>query len=387
MNKNVQTIKTRRQVLMMANQRKYLDYVARYAAEHNWRLALVNDGQVPHGWRGDGALLSFSRSKAQMEFAAKLAESDVPCVAMSCSLPKLRLPRVLVDYAGCAKMAATCLYSKGYRNFMFCTSERLRSAEFAHKIFAQELHGLGYGGEVPWVVCAELLNSAQMDSLAAYSALLRNHIMPHGAPLAIWCFSDSTAANILDAAVEDGVSIPDDLGILATNDNPVICENQVMPLSSINPDYRAQSEKACQMLDCAMSGQTLPELPMFVPLLGVSERETTGVFSGGEKLIRQALVFMQEHVASSVGVDDVARSLHVSPRKLERLFRDKIATSPAAEFRAIRLRKAKSLLRNTDWTLDTIADACGFSHGPHFANIFKNENGETPTAWRARWTR
>lgn len=79
---------------MMANARKFLAHVARYAAEHNWRITIVNDGLPPRGWKGDGALLSYSRSKAQMDYAAHLARSgEIPCVVIA-SLCEPSPPRV-----------------------------------------------------------------------------------------------------------------------------------------------------------------------------------------------------------------------------------------------------------------------------------------------------
>ena len=73
---------------MMANQRKFLDHVAKYAAEHNWRLTIPNDGIAPTMWEGDGALVSFSRSREQMNFAKRLSRRATPCVGLSYALPR-----------------------------------------------------------------------------------------------------------------------------------------------------------------------------------------------------------------------------------------------------------------------------------------------------------
>jgi len=52
----------------------------------------------------------------------------------------------------------------------------------------------------------------------------------------------------------------------------------------------------------------------------------------------------------------------------------------------MRIRKAKSLLRTTDFTLDHIARATGFAHAAHFLNVFRSTVGETPSTWRVKWS-
>lgn len=41
----------------MMNARKFLGVIVQYAAQHNWRFTLMNDGIAPRGWKGDGVLV------------------------------------------------------------------------------------------------------------------------------------------------------------------------------------------------------------------------------------------------------------------------------------------------------------------------------------------
>lgn len=385
-NSKVESRRTgRRNVLMMANQRKFLGSVAKYAAEHNWRITLVNDGLPPKGWRGDGALVSYSRSEAQMKYAVKLLNSDIPCVAMSCVHPRLWVPRVLPDYAASARLGAQCLKKNCYESFAFCTEERIRACQAGYRAFVKELRRLGYGADVPWFVRNELVREDMGYDSKATLAAYKKAFARLPRPLGLFCFSDAAGSNMLNAAVDAGESVPDEVGILGTNDNTIICENQVIPMSSVNPGYGAIAQAACAALDRAMSGERLSNVPVLLPPLGVSERETTGFVSSGEPLIRKAMVVMREHIGEPFGVNELANELHISESKLCRVFRERISSTPAAELKALKLKKAKSLLRSTDMTLDCIARLCGFSHSSHFANTFRSVFGETPDTWRKRW--
>jgi len=370
---------------MMANQRKFLDSVAKYAAEHSWRLTIVNDGLPARGWRGDGALVSYSRSEEQMKYAVELVNSDIPCVAMSCVHPRIWVPRVLPDYASAGRLGAQCLKKNCYESFAFCSEERIRACQAGYRAFVKELRKLGYDAEVPWLVRKELVGSTQGDNPDANRTMFRNAFAKLPRPLGIYCFSDTVGSNMLNAALEEGESVPDEVGILGTNDNAIICENQVIPMSSVNPGHEAMAQAACAALDRAMAGELLSKIPTLMPPLGVSERETTGLVSSGEPLIRKAMVVMRDHIGEPFGVNELAKELHVSGRKLDRVFRERLSSTPAAEMKALKLRKAKSLLRSTGLTLECVAKLSGFSHSSHFANTFRSVFGETPDAWRKRW--
>ena len=62
----------------MMNARKFLSVIVQYAAQHNWRLTLMNDGIAPRGWKGDGAIVLFSRSESQMRFIASSHRRRLP---------------------------------------------------------------------------------------------------------------------------------------------------------------------------------------------------------------------------------------------------------------------------------------------------------------------
>ncbi len=369
---------------MLANARKFLPYVSRYAAEHNWRLTLVNDGLCPLGWRGDGALVSFSRSKPQMEYVRRLIDGGVPSVGMSFTEPSIKIPRVLADFAHSGRTAAKYLWSMGYRNFVFCTSERLSSADIAYNAFSKELRGRGHKGDVPWVVRNEVIPKSRRFDAERIAEALNKHVLSLPKPLGIWCMSDAAAAEAVEAAVQCQMSIPDSVGILGTNDDALRCENAEVPISSIHSDFRGMALRACAMLDRIMAGERVPAESEFVKGLGITERDSTGVYTGDE-VIRSALEWMKDNLSTAAGVQQLAEEIGVSESTLCRMFREKLHSTPAAELRSLRLKRAKSLLRTTDFPLGYIANASGFANAPHLVNIFRESEGETPAVWRRRW--
>lgn len=367
------------------NARKFLDVVAQYALEHQWRITLMNDGMAPTSWKGDGALFSYSRSAAQVDYIRRFVRRKVPMIGLSYVDPSIKMPRVLVDYAADSRLAAEHLWSRGYATYCFYTTERFASGKIAHTAFAARLREHGYTGDVPWVVREEIVPKDRIYDWPVVTAAVKRHVLSGSDPVGVYCQSDSAAINVLDTALESGLRVPSDVGVLGTNDNAVFCENQQVPLSSVNPDYRRLALEACERLNRAMNGEPLPKEPIWIPPLGISERASTGIGSGGDDLFVLALSCLEAHLSQSYGVEQLATELGVSTSTINRLFRNRSGATPAGELRKLRLRKAKTLLRTTDWTLECIAREAGFSHAAHFLNAFHKAEGLTPSDWRRHW--
>jgi LacI family transcriptional regulator len=191
--------------------------------------------------------------------------------------------------------------------------------------------------------------------------------------------------NVLDCAIANGISVPAEVGILGTNDNIIVCENQDITISSINPNFRDLAITACEMLDKMMESGEKENAFTYIPALGVSERESTAGAYEKSPLLKDILRFMADNISSAITVEEIAAKFSVSESKLHRLFRDEMKTTPLAELRSLRFNKAKSLLRTTDFTLDFIANATGFLHPPHLVNAFRSSVGLTPAEWRRLW--
>jgi AraC-like DNA-binding protein len=82
-------------------------------------------------------------------------------------------------------------------------------------------------------------------------------------------------------------------------------------------------------------------------------------------------------------LDDVSRSLAVSPRSLQRALRE-LGTSFREEVHRARLAIGKKLLLETDDKIAGIAHRTGFSSEANFIAFFRRATGESPAAWRRR---
>ena len=121
--------------------------------------------------------------------------------------------------------------------------------------------------------------------------------------------------------------------------------------------------------------------------LGLSEPESNNMagehwrytrMAQGDVVIGEALTIMLEHLEDTLTVGQIAGLLDVSPRKLERGFRDLLKQTPLKVYRDLRLDRARSLMAQTSMPMNEISVACGFSNVTLMKKWFIKKYGETP---------
>ncbi len=87
---------------------------------------------------------------------------------------------------------------------------------------------------------------------------------------------------------------------------------------------------------------------------------------------------MEENLEDPLSPSFLAKQAGLSTRQLERLFRRYLDRSPKRYYLELRLKKARSLLLQTDMSVINVALACGFSSPSHFSKCYRAYYGRTP---------
>ncbi|KAA1184444.1 GlxA family transcriptional regulator [Rhizobium tropici] len=98
--------------------------------------------------------------------------------------------------------------------------------------------------------------------------------------------------------------------------------------------------------------------------------------------LKAVLITMESHIEDVVPTEDLAASVGLSRRQLERLFLEEMKTSPGAVYTRIRMERAKQLVLQTQAPLIEIALEVGFDSASHFARLFRRLFGQSPTELR-----
>src|SRR5262249_61121646 len=93
----------------------------------------------------------------------------------------------------------------------------------------------------------------------------------------------------------------------------------------------------------------------------------------------KAIRLMEEHVEDKLTLKDVARTVDISDRQLERLFHQHLHMTPVGFYRQLRLERAHRLLAYSRLTVRDVALATGFSTLAEFSRSFKSRYGRPPS--------
>lgn len=88
---------------------------------------------------------------------------------------------------------------------------------------------------------------------------------------------------------------------------------------------------------------------------------------------------MRDGFAGDIDLEALAASHGLSRRQMERLFHDRLKTSPAARLRDIRLDQAHSLISETEMSMMDIAVACGFQSQAALRQAYRQRFGVVPS--------
>jgi AraC-like DNA-binding protein len=98
-------------------------------------------------------------------------------------------------------------------------------------------------------------------------------------------------------------------------------------------------------------------------------------------LLRRAIVFIEEHPDSDIGITDIARATYVTPRAIQLMFRRHRDCTPMEYLRRVRLHHAHQellLANRAQATVTQIAARWGFAHTGRFAVYYRQVYGQSP---------
>jgi len=100
--------------------------------------------------------------------------------------------------------------------------------------------------------------------------------------------------------------------------------------------------------------------------------------------LTNAVQLMSEHIEQPKRVRDIAKACKISPRAMERMFRNHLGVSPGRYYIFLRLERALELLTKTNLSILEVAIASGFSSTSTLRQHFIPRYGESPTQRRKR---
>lgn len=326
-------------------------------------------------WRGDGIIARVDSPR----IAAALRRTGLPVVDVSAERYASEFPRVSVDNAAVARLAAEHLLGKGFAHFAYVGDPaflwaRERGAEFRRALAAAGRKCAVFGGAGTRLRAG---SDAELRGLADWLAGLPR-------PLGVFACYDGRAQRVIEACQTRGWSVPEEIAVLGVDNDEVLCELCAPPLSSVLPNARRTGYEAAAMLARMMRGGRAESRTRYVEPVRVVERQSTDAVAVADARVGRALRHIREHVGDGIDVSDVLRAVPMSRTLLERKFQAALGHSPHREIVRQRIARARHLLAESEVSIAVVAQLAGFGSASYLSVVFRRETGESPYAYRRR---
>lgn len=348
--------------------------VARYGFQRgNWRF------YAPHGapevslgdltrWAGHGVIGMLDQNAI-----AKLRRRGVAAVNIFGRFQDLPNTSVVVDNLEIGRVAAEYFVNKGVRRFAVTGRKVFGDATLKYEGYISFLAERGFG-------CLELKSRQSIRNIREQIASLNGD-----GSVGVLATEDPVGRVVIDACIDSGLRVPEDVSVLGINNDPFACEMLYPQMSSIELGASRVGWQAAQMLEQIMRSGKEPKKPVCISPEKIVERHSTDLTAVGDQAVADALRFIRESAHHAVQVDDVARAAHVGRRTLENRFRDLLQRSVYEVIRRERIQRACRLLKETDMLIEDVSGACGYATRERFNQAFKQEAGTTPSDYRRRF--
>jgi AraC family transcriptional regulator len=102
----------------------------------------------------------------------------------------------------------------------------------------------------------------------------------------------------------------------------------------------------------------------------------------GSARLRRIKELVHAKLEDDLSLDEMAQSVGLSTAHFARMFRKSTGATPHQFVLRLRLERAKAMLRAPDARVLDVAVACGFKTQQHFAQVFRDACGVSPTEYR-----
>jgi len=291
------------------------------------------------------------------------------------------LVNVVTDSETIGRLGADHLLGCGFKHFAFCSYrktpyENTTWAEIRREFFCKRIQEAGF--ESPPVYTL----SALAKDWSKEWRLLARWLDSLPKPAGLMACNDDCAQRVMEVCKLAGLTVPDMVGIIGADNDEVVCGLTNPPMSSIAINFERAGYEAASALDGLMQGARVVPDRITAVASHVVARRSTDFVAAEEPHLAKALRFIRDHARRGVSVDEIALSVGLSRRALEKRFRKQLGRSILEEVRRLRTDQIARLLVETNLPVAKIADLLGFPDTQHIARYFQADKHLSPVAYR-----
>jgi LacI family transcriptional regulator len=291
------------------------------------------------------------------------------------------MANVVTDADSISEMSAQHLLGCAFRHFGYCGYADTPWSLARGEAFCLKIQAAGF--EVRKHVVRP---QAGTGSWRSVRDSIHQWLLQLPRPIGVMACNDDLGREVLEACRLAGLRVPDDVAVIATDNDEVICGLSNPPLTSVALDFERAGYEAADILNQMMNGAQSVPRRILAAASHVAPRRSTDILAVEDEGLAKALHFIRHHADGEITVEMAARAAGLSRRVLEKRVRRILNHSVLEEIRRNRTDRIARMLVETQLPVAQIAERQGFADVQHVARYFRAAKGLSPLAYRKAHT-
>ena len=305
--------------------------------------------------------------------------ASLPCVVLGSEEGADGRINVLNDSERIGRTAAEDLLSLGFSDFAFCGRTYDRESCQLADSFSRAIQESGC--DVKNYFCPDKANSGFARDVTA----LTEWVASLSKPVGILAVNDERSLAVLEACKAAEAEVPEQVAVLGVDNDFAKCEIAMPPLSSIALNTVKAGFEAAKLMHRMIRREVgCAYREIAVEPTRIVTRQSTNVLAVPDRVVARALDFIRTHVNKQIQVNDVAESVSVSRRELERRFKRNLNYSIHQAIKLAKVQLIAQMLLETSYSISEIAFQLGFTDAAHIARYFRDVEGISPIEYRKK---
>lgn len=355
-----------------------LTYEKMYGPWDVWVEPRGQDEQLrlPEGWSGDGIIARVSTK----QMAERLRRYVTPLVNVSgIRIPGVDFPRVCTNNDKFAEVAVSHFVNRGLKHIAYVGPPGRTYSLERQRAVALASEQLGCSFDVYRPSAGLKIASKWERERASIGLWLKQ--LPK--PVGILGWGVRLGSEVIEEAIHSGLRVPDEVAVLG-DDDELLCEAVHPSLSGVIVPSEQIGLEATAMLHQLMKGEPLDQQEIALEPTGIVARTSTDLLAIEDQEVAEAIRLIRSRAHETMTVKEIADSIAISRRSLERKFQHHLQRTMGEEIARVHLERAKLLLATTDMQIPAVAESSGYGSPEYLAMVVKRDTGLTPRQYRKK---
>jgi LacI family transcriptional regulator len=198
-------------------------------------------------------------------------------------------------------------------------------------------------------------------------------------PAGLLCATDRLAHLAAHSARDIGLRIPQDLAVIGIGNSRMESLQAGISLSSFDLSLGEIGLKAGSIMADLIKGKSVSANLSVQITPKFHERESSLRSTSG---VTRALAYLRSNPGSSMSAGELAHLAGMSRRSFEMAMLAECEKSPGALLQELRQKRAKELLKTSEFTIAAVGRECGYKEASVFSTAFRRWTGMSPREYR-----